>query len=145
MRKQYLLIMNGEQQPGDLTIYTSMAYNSPCWPLHSVVEVDHFLKDAKALRLTPSERDEITSYMASHPVEGEEVVGTGGTRKVRFPGNGKGKLGGLRVLSFYTGQDLPVFLMRILSKNDKANLTQLERNALKAEVSRIIESYRGRE
>jgi hypothetical protein len=68
--------------------------------------------------------------------------GTGGARKVRFAGRGKGKSGGYRVITFYSGGDLPVFLLTVFAKGERANLSKAERNAL-AQLARVLaDSYR---
>jgi len=87
------------------------------WGMHSVIETDQFLRDAKAIRLTDEERDEIVGFIAANPQAGDEIRGTGGARKIRWAGKGKGKRGGYRVFTFYSGDDIPVFLLRIISKN----------------------------
>lgn len=51
------------------------------------------------------------TVIASDPMEGDEVKGTGGCRKIRFAGRGKGKSGGYRVMTFYSGENFPVFLI----------------------------------
>jgi hypothetical protein len=44
--------------------------------------------------------------IAEDPLEGEIIPGTGGARKRRFAGRGRGKSGGYRVISFYAGDDV---------------------------------------
>ncbi len=53
-----------------------------------------YLSDAKALGLTDAERTAIVDAIAHHPTLGDVIPGTGGARKVRFGGRGKGKRGG---------------------------------------------------
>ncbi len=52
--------------------------------MHTVVETEEYLKDAKAAKLTKAEQDAIVDYIAENPMAGEEIPGTGGARKVRF-------------------------------------------------------------
>ncbi len=47
--------------------------------------------------------------MANHPEAGDEISGTGGARKIRVAGRGKGKSGGYSVITFYSGKDVPVW------------------------------------
>jgi mRNA-degrading endonuclease RelE of RelBE toxin-antitoxin system len=42
---------------------------------------------------------------------GDTIEGTGGARKVRFAGCGQGKRGGYRVISYFDGDDVLVFLL----------------------------------
>ena len=57
---------------------------------------------------------------------------------------GKGKSGGVRIITFYSGADIPVFLLNVFVKGDKVNLTQAERNALKKILGRVAQAYRNR-
>ncbi|WP_416063993.1 type II toxin-antitoxin system RelE/ParE family toxin [Rhizobium sp. ZK1] len=73
----------------------------------------------------------------------QEVVETGGCRKLRWAirGNNKGKSGGVRTITFYTGENLPVFLLTVFGKSQKANLTKAERNSLKKISDAIVQEY----
>ena len=65
-----------------------------------------------------------------------------GRVKVRFAGRGKGKSGGYRIITFYTGPEFPVFLLNVFAKGEKIDLTMAERNALKAILEEITATYR---
>ncbi len=110
--------------------------------LQSVVETPDFLRDAEDARLTAEERARIVALTAAFPKAGAEIPGTGGARKIRFPGRGKGKSGGYRVISFYAGPDVPVFLLNVFAKGDKIDLTKAERNELRKELAGLAEDYR---
>lgn len=56
-----------------------------------------FLRRAEKL-LIKDEHEESITYLAIHPLAGDEIVGTGGVRKVRFAAKGQGRSGGLRVI-----------------------------------------------
>ena len=63
-------------------------------------------------------------------------------RKVRFAGRGKGKSGGYRVITFYSGARLPVFLLAVFGKGAKVDLTPAERNERRRELAGLVEDYR---
>jgi hypothetical protein len=42
----------------------------------------------------------------------------------------------------FSGESLPVFVMAVFAKNEKANLSAAERNALGKMVAGMIEGYR---
>ena len=92
--------------------------------MQTVIETADFLKDAKDAGLSEEERQEIVDFIAENPLAGDEMAGTGGARKVRFAAKGKGKSGGVRVITFYSGDDIPVFLLNVFAKGDKVNLTR---------------------
>jgi hypothetical protein len=107
-----------------------------------VIETPDYLADAKSLGLKAEERRAIVDYIAQTPNVGDEMKGTGGARKIRFAGRGKGKSGGYRVITFYAGKDIPVFLLSLFSKGEKANLSQAEKNELKQVLGSLAEAYR---
>ena len=111
--------------------------------MQTIIETPAYLSDAKALGLTDAERTAIVDYIAQHPSAGEVMSGTGGARKVRFGGRGKGKSGGYRVITFYSGEDIPVFLLNIFAKGEKINLTKAEQNELRAILADVVAAYRG--
>jgi hypothetical protein len=45
-------------------------------------------------------------------------------------------------VTFYAGDDIPVFLLSIFSKGEKTNLSQAERNELKQILGSVAEAYR---
>jgi hypothetical protein len=110
--------------------------------MHTVVETPSYLADAKAAGLSESERDTVVEMIANHPEAGDEISGTGGARKLRVAGRGKGKSGGYRVITFYSGKDLPAFLLAIYPKGEKADLSRAERNELKGILADIVRNYR---
>jgi hypothetical protein len=81
-------------------------------------------------------------HLARRPDAGDPIQGTGGAREVRFAGRGKGKSGGYRVITFYSGGDLPVFLLTVFAKGERADLSQAERNALAQLTKVLVDSYR---
>ena len=110
--------------------------------MHTVVETPSYLADAKAAGLTEGEREAVVEMLADHPEAGDEIGGTGGARKVRVAGRGKGKSGGYRVITFYSGEDVPVFLLAVYFKVDRANLSKAERNELKGILGDVVREYR---
>ncbi len=110
--------------------------------MQTVIETPDFISDAKVARLSEQERLAIVNHIANHPEAGDVIPGTGGARKVRFAGRGRGKSGGFRVITFYSGSDVPIFLLNLFAKGEKINLTPAERNELRAILSDIVSAYR---
>ncbi|WP_245751121.1 type II toxin-antitoxin system RelE/ParE family toxin [Desulfomicrobium apsheronum] len=71
----------------------------------------------------------------------QALQGKGGVRKVRFAGEGRGKSGAYWVVYYYHSEDIPLFVLALFAKNEKANLTKAERNELKALMPQIVEAY----
>ncbi len=76
--------------------------------------------------------------LAANPLAGELIVGSGGCRKVRIAGRGRGKSGGYRVVTFFAHAGLPVYLVAMLSKNGRANFSAAEVAAMATMAKRIV-------
>ena len=73
---------------------------------------------------------------------GDLMLGTGGCRKVRFAGKGKGKRGGYRTVHYYAANDVPVVLLALINKGERSDLSKSEQNELKKEMASCAEEYR---
>ena len=109
-------------------------------PLHTVVETPEFLAGARRI-LTEGERAALIDFLADNPETGDLMEGTGGARKLRWGAKGKGKRGGARVITFYGGPRMPVFLLTIFAKGDRANLSKAERNELRQLLAGLVAEY----
>lgn len=109
--------------------------------MHTVCETHAFRRAAAQAGLSTAEVTDIVCYLAANPAAGDEIQGTGGCRKVRFAGRGKGKSGGYRTITFYTGDMMPVFLITVFGKGQKGNLSKHERNQLRDITKQIVEVY----
>ena len=112
--------------------------------LHAVAELPQFIRDAEAAGVSEDERRRIIELVAADPLLGDEIRGSGGVRKVRIAGRGKGKSGGYRVVTAYFGPDAPVYLLALLSKGERANFSAEEIAAFKQWTARVSRSWRGR-
>ena len=111
--------------------------------MQTVVETPSYLADAERL-FSLDERKAIVDRLASDPTCGVVIPGGGGIRKVRFGFGARGKSGGARIVYLFSGTDFPVFILAVFAKNEKANLSASERNALGKMVAAMIEDYRRR-
>ena len=71
------------------------------------------------------------------------MQGTGGMRKLRWSAQGKGKSGGIRVIYYHHNETMPLFLLTLFGKGEKANLTKAECNQLAKFTSLIMKNYGG--
>lgn len=110
----------------------------------TVVETVQFLQDADGIMSDP-DRARLVEFVGANPEAGDLIPGTGGVRKLRWALSGRGKRGGARVIYFFHNERLPVFLLAMYGKSEKANLSKAEQNAMAKVVSAIVQSYpRGR-
>ncbi len=70
------------------------------------------------------------------------MEGSGGVRKLRWQRGDKGK-SGVRVIYYYHDGLMPLYLLTLFAKGDKANLTKAERNELAALVDILISIWKG--
>lgn len=108
--------------------------------LHTVAEMPQFLRDAAAAGISDDERKSLVDSIAADPRQGVEVRGSGGVRKIRMAGRGKGKSGGFRVMAAYIGPHAPVYLLAVLSKGDRENFSASEIAGFKT-VTMAIQRY----
>ncbi len=112
--------------------------------MHVVIETAPFIGAARAAGLIADDVGRIVDYCARRPDAGDVIQGTGGARKIRFAGRGKGKSGGYRVITFYSGADLPVFLLTVFGKGERSDLSKAQRNALAQLTKTLVDTYRQR-
>ena len=80
---------------GDPVVLLGKTTGSPYIVLvHTVVETPSFLTAAEIAGVSDDEREAMISVIASDPMAGDEIPGSGGYRKIRFAGKGRGKSGG---------------------------------------------------
>ena len=91
--------------------------------------------------MSDDERQAAIDMIAADPMCGDVIVGGGGIRKVRFGIDGRGKSGGVRIIYYYHGEQLPIFLLTVFSKSEQANLSMAERNALAKAAKQIAKAY----
>ncbi len=107
-----------------------------------VVETPEFLTATRKL-MTDGERA-AGGYLAYNPTAGDLIQGTGGVRKVRWGLEARGKSGGARVIYFYHDAGMPLFALTAYAKNERADLSQQDRNGLKRLTTLLVRSFKGR-
>lgn len=106
--------------------------------LHTVIELESFLKRARAI-MSEDERIAIVMFLAANPEAG--IALGGGLRKVRVAREGGGKSGGYRTLYVFGGVAMPLFLVTVFAKNEKDNLTKAEHAAAVALSKELLATY----
>lgn len=106
--------------------------------LITVTELAEYQRRAEKL-LAESERQDIVNYVAAFPKAGDLIKGTGGVRKLRWRRGGKGKSGGVRVIYYFHSERMPLYLLTVFAKNERADLSQTERNELASLVETLVD------
>ncbi|MDR3220747.1 MAG: type II toxin-antitoxin system RelE/ParE family toxin [Candidatus Accumulibacter sp.] len=111
--------------------------------LHGIAELPAYTREADRL-LNEEERQNLIDYLAEHPKAGDIMAGTGGVRKLRWRRGAQGKSGGVRIIYYYHDDFMPLYLLTLFAKGDKANLTKAERNELAGLVDVLTGIWKGR-
>lgn len=86
--------------------------------------------------LDSEEYRELQNALAANPEAGDVMPGTGGFRKLRWadPRRRKGRRGGLRVIYYYFLSDQQLWLMTVYGKDEAADLTTKQKQALRSAI-----------
>lgn len=109
----------------------------------TVAETSAFQRKVTRL-LSEHEREDLIAYLSEHPNAGVIMEGTCGIRKLRWARTGSGKSGGVRVIYYFHNESMPLYLLAVFGKNEKANLSKEERNLLAKAVKELVASWRQR-
>lgn len=102
----------------------------------TVAETPVFTRRAEKL-LTKDEYADLITCLATFPRVGDEIVGTGGVRKLRFGAKGRGKSGGVRVIYYFYDEEMPIYALLVYGKNERADLTAAQRRSVAAFAAAI--------
>jgi len=114
--------------------------------LLEVVELNDFARDARRI-FTEAEIAEMLQHFGMFRQLGNVIQGTGGLRKARWSAAGKGKRSGARVIYYYGGDHMPIYMVAIYSKSEKVDMTPAEKKAATkfvAATKRSFEAKRAR-
>jgi len=109
----------------------------------TIAETESFQRKIPKL-LSIEERDDLIAYLSEHPSSGELIQGTGGIRKIRWARGGKGKSGGIRVIYYFHSGIMPLYLLAVFGKNEKANISDEEKSLLSKTVKELVGYWRQR-
>ncbi len=80
-------------------------------------------------------------HLAAHPTAGDPIESTGGVHKLRWARDGRGKSGGVRVIYYFHSEAMPLYLLTMFAKNERAHLSKAERNALAGLVDVLVQIW----
>ena len=106
----------------------------------SVVETPEFLAAARRI-MDEEERGFLVDYLARNPLAGDLIPGTGGVRKGRWALEGRGKRGGARVVYYQHNEAMPIFALTACAKNERADISQADRNDFRRLTALLVERY----
>jgi hypothetical protein len=80
----------------------------------------------------------LQAALARRPDTGKIIPGSGGIRKMRWAGSGRGKRGGLRVIYYWQVAEEQFWMLLAYPKNERDDLT---RDEIK-QLNRLIEQFK---
>lgn len=107
----------------------------------TIAETEPYRRKATKL-LSEEEKNDLMAYLAEHPTSGVLIRGTNGIRKLRWARDGGGKRGGYQIIYYFHSEIMPLYLLTVFGKNEKANLSNKEKQVLTKIVQQIVNYWR---
>ncbi len=107
----------------------------------TIAELPEYIRRVEKL-LRVAERMDIVNYLAANPRAGDLMEGTGGIRKLRWGRGTQGESGGVRVIYYFHNKSMPLYLLTLFAKNERANISKAERNELAGLVELLVQIWR---
>ena len=82
--------------------------------------------------LSDDELNALQWVLMAKPDRGDLIRGSGGLRKIRWAGSGRGKRGGLRVIYYWHVPGSTILFLLAYPKNEQDDLTPVQLKALKS-------------
>ncbi len=89
----------------------------------TIIETPVFTKRLKRL-LTEEEYRDLQNFLIGNPEAGKIIPQSGGLRKLRWAGSGRGKRGGSRLIYYWICKQETILMLLMYAKNVQEDLTQ---------------------
>ena len=99
------------------------------------IETPVFTRQLKTI-ITDEEYRELQNELLTRPDAGKIISGSGGLRKLRWGGSGKGKRGGNRIIYYWFSQNETILMLLIYPKKEQDDLTSEQLKILKKYIER---------
>ncbi len=106
----------------------------------TIAETLQYQRKAKRL-LSIVEQSELITHLSINPKTGTLIKDTGGIRKLRWSKGRRGKSAGVRVIYYYHSEIMPLYLLTIFGKNERATLSQQEKHMLAKAVKQLVKYW----
>lgn len=95
-----------------------------------IIETSVFTRQIREL-ISDEEYGELQFALIQRPDLGDIIQHSGGIRKVRWAGSGRGKRGGIRVIYYWQVSEHQIFMLLAYPKNQRDNLTPAQLKLLR--------------
>ena len=100
-----------------------------------IIETPIFTRRLKTI-LNDEQYRELQSALIASPDRGKVIPGSGGIRKLRWGGSGRGKRGSNRIIYYWFSKQEVILMLFIYSKTEQDDLTPEQLKTLKNLVER---------
>ena len=94
--------------------------------------------------ISESVRKEMEAAIVANPGRAPVIPGTGGIRKLRWAGSGRGKQGGVRAIYFFQSEPGAIYMLTAYAKADREDLTPADKKALSRLAAKIKQEEKNR-
>ena len=101
--------------------------------MHTLVETKLFTKLVQEY-LSDDDYGELQDALIQQPEAGDVIPGSGGVRKLRWKGSGRGKRGGLRVIYYLRSRQGQTWMLTMYAKNVAENISAKVLQKIKEEI-----------
>ena len=95
-----------------------------------IIETSIFTRKIREL-ISDEEYGELQFALIQRPDIGVVIPQSGGIRKIRWSGSGRGKRGGIRVIYYWYVNEQQIYMLLAYAKNEQANLSTAQLKVLK--------------
>ena len=101
--------------------------------MHTFVETQLFTKLVQEY-LSDEDYGELQDALIRQPEAGDVIPGSGGVRKLRWKGSGRGKRGGLRVIYYLRLRQGQIWMLTMYAKNVTENISAKVLQKIREEI-----------
>ena len=95
-----------------------------------IIETSVFTRKIREL-ISDEEYGELQFALIQRPGTGAVIPQSGGIRKIRWSGSGRGKRGGIRVIYYWYVNEQQIYMLLAYAKNEQANFSAAQLKVLK--------------
>ena len=95
-----------------------------------IIETSIFTRKIREL-ISDEEYGELQFALIQRPDIGVVIPQSGGIRKIRWSGSGRGKRGGIRVIYYWYVNEQQIYMLLAYAKNEQANFSAAQLKVLK--------------
>ena len=100
-----------------------------------IIETPVFTRIIQEL-LSDDEYADLQQALVKNPAAGAIIRNSGGIRKLRWSGSGRGKRGGIRIIYYWLSADYQIRMLYAYPKNTRADLSKEQLAALRKIIER---------